>query len=232
MTRAISDSLHTDTTPATSLTSILRATMASFILLTLLTGVVYPMAITVIGKVAFPNQAEGNLLGKDGRPTRDESSAIGSSLIGQTFDQPQYFWSRPSATSPMAYNAASSSGSSIGPSSIASTVQSRVDALHQADPTNAAPVPVDLMTASGSGLDPHESVAAAEYQVPRIARIRNVDPEKIKALIASHTDERQLGIFGERVVNVLKLNLALDALAPYTPPASQAAAATSPGTAR
>jgi len=232
MTRTISDNLHTDTAPATSLTSILRATIASFVLLTLLTGVVYPLAITVVGKAAFPNQADGSLLGKDGRATRDESLAIGSSLIGQTFDQPQYFWSRPSATSPMAYNAASSSGSNIGPSSIASTVQLRVDALRQADPTNVAAVPVDLVTASGSGLDPHESMAAAEYQVARIARVRHVDPEKVKGLIVSHTEERQLGVFGERVVNVLRLNLALDALAPFAPPPAPAATATSRGAAQ
>jgi K+-transporting ATPase ATPase C chain len=210
---------------------LIRAAIASFLLLTILTGIIYPLAITGIAKVAFPHRAEGSLIDKNGNSTNDESAAVGSSLIGQTFDQPQYFWSRPSATSsldttpqPLPYNAANSSGSNIGPSAIADTVKPRVAALQQADKdagvTNAAAIPVDLVTASGSGLDPHESIAAAEYQIPRIAAVRKADPAKLHALIVEHTQDRSLGILGEKVVNVLELNLALDTAAPYTPPAT------------
>jgi potassium-transporting ATPase KdpC subunit len=209
----------------------IRAALVSFVLLTVLTGVLYPLAVTAIAKTCFANQAEGSLIDKDGHATLDEKAAVGSSLIGQTFDQPQYFWSRPSATSPQAYNASASSGSNAGPSAIAPTIQGRVDALHQADPANKKDVPVDLVTASGSGLDPQESVAAAEYQVSRVAAVRKADPAGLNALIAAHTAEPDLGMFGERVVNVVALNLALDKAYPYVAPttaASQASTASKP----
>jgi K+-transporting ATPase ATPase C chain len=209
----------------------IRAALVSFVLLTVLTGILYPLAVTGLAKGLFANQADGSLIDKDGKPTNDEKAAVGSALIGQTFDRPEYFWSRPSATSPQAYNASSSSGSNTGPSAIAPTVQGRVDALHQADPANKEPVPVDLVTASGSGLDPQESVAAAEYQVSRVASIRKADTAKLDALIAAHTTEPSLGLLGERVVNVVELNLALDQAYPYTAPttaASQAATTSRP----
>ncbi len=204
---------------------IIRPTIICFLLLSLITGIAYPLAITLIANVGFRHQAEGSLIDKNGRPTVDESAAVGSFLIGQTFDQPQYFWSRPSATSPMPYNAAASSGSNIGPSILGDTVKSRVDALHQADPANSSPIPIDLVTASGSGLDPHESVAAADYQISRISRIRRMDAEQLHALIARHTQDRAFGLFGEKVVNVLELNLELDQVASIAA-ASQPAATT------
>jgi len=215
----------------TSLLSILRAGIVSFVLLTLITGVIYPLVVTAIAKAGFSHQAEGSLIDAHGVSTQDEKAAVGSTLIGQVFDQPQYFWSRPSATSPMGYNAASSSGSNTGPSAIADTVKGRVDALKAADPANASPIPVDLVTASGSGLDPQESVAAAEYQIPRIARIRGISPDRLKSLITQCTANPDLGVFGEPAVNVLQLNLALDAAAPYTPPATAPATASQPATA-
>jgi K+-transporting ATPase ATPase C chain len=193
---------------------LLRATLASFILLTVLTGIIYPLAITGIAKAVFPNQAEGSLIGKDGKPTNDESAAVGSALIGQTFDAPQYFWSRPSATSPQPYNAGASSGSNLGPTNSALTdaIKGRIDTLHQADPSNRKPIPVDLVTASASGLDPQESIAAAEYQVSRVAAARQIDPAKLEPLISANT---VTSVMAESAVNVVRLNLALDAAFPF-----------------
>jgi len=183
----------------------LRPALTSLILLTLITGVVYPVVVTGIAQVIFPFQANGSLIVKDGK-------VVGSALIGQTFDEPKYFWGRPSATSPFGYNAGSSSGSNLSPTNpaLTSAVQGRVDALRAADPGNTAPVPVDLVTASGSGLDPHISPAAALYQVARVARERKLAPDAVRALVERHTEGRFLGLLGEPRVNVLALNLALD----------------------
>jgi potassium-transporting ATPase KdpC subunit len=184
----------------------LRPAVVSLLLLTLITGVVYPLVVTAIVQVVFPSQANGSLIVKDGHP-------VGSSLIGQPFDDPKYFWSRLSATSPQAYNGASSSGSNLGPlnDALADAIKGRLDALKAADPDNRLPVPVDLVTASGSGLDPHVSPAAAAYQVARVARVRGIPEGTVKDLVARHTHGRQLGFLGEPVVDVLPLNLALDA---------------------
>src|SRR5689334_12782254 len=183
----------------------LRPALVSLIALTIITGVVYPVAETVIAQVVFPHQANGSLIVKDGK-------VVGSELIGQPFDDPKYFWSRPSATSPSPYNAASSSGSNLSPTNpaLVKAVQDRVDALRAADPGNTAPVPVDLVAASGSGLDPHISPAAALYQVSRVAKARKLDPAVVRDLVERHTEGRQLGFLGEPRVNVLALNLALD----------------------
>jgi len=183
----------------------LRPALTVFAVLTLITGFLYPLVITSIAQVLFPRQANGSLILTDGRPA-------GSSLIGQPFDKPEYFWSRPSATGSFPYNAAASSGSNLGPTNEAliRAVQTRIDALKAADPDNPLPLPVDMVTASGSGLDPHISPAAAEYQVRRIARARQLDEEVVRALTAQHTEGRQFGILGEPRVNVLLLNLALD----------------------
>jgi K+-transporting ATPase ATPase C chain len=183
-------------------------------LLTLITGVIYPLAITVIAQVAFPAQANGSLIMKDGQP-------IGSSLIGQSFDDPKYFWGRLSATGTFPYNSfnaenlTASSGSNYGPlnPSLLEMVQARIDALKAADPDNTQSIPVDLVTASGSGLDPHISPAAAEYQVARVARERELDESVVRQLVAQHTAGRDLAVLGEPRVNVLELNLALDAVA-------------------
>jgi potassium-transporting ATPase KdpC subunit len=177
-------------------------------LLTLITGVIYPLAITVIAQVAFPAQANGSLIVKDGQP-------IGSSLIGQSFDDPKYFWGRLSATGPFPYNAGASSGSNYGPlnPALLEMVQGRIDALKAADPDNVQSIPVDLVTASGSGLDPHISPAAAEYQVARVAKARGLAEAIVQQLVAQHTQGRDLGMLGEPRVNVLELNLALDATA-------------------
>ena len=183
----------------------LKPAVVIFFLLTLITGIFYPLFITGIAQVVFPVQANGNLIVHDG-------NVVGSALIGQPFTSPGYFWGRPSATSPVPYNAGLSSGSNLGPSNpaLTSAVKARVEVFHTADPANTLPIPVDLVTTSGSGLDPDISVAAAYYQIHRIARERNISEENVKALVTSHIEPRQFGIFGEPRVNVLKLNLALD----------------------
>lgn len=182
----------------------LRPALVLLLLMTLLTGVAYPLLITSVAQAAFPRQANGSLVGPAGAPR-------GSELIGQPFSDPKYFWSRPSATSP-AYNAGASSGSNLGPLNPAlhQAVKARVLALRAADPSNRAPVPVDLVTASGSGLDPHISPAAAHYQARRVAKQRGLSVEAVTKLIQRHTQGRALGILGEPTVNVLLLNLALD----------------------
>jgi potassium-transporting ATPase KdpC subunit len=184
-----------------------RPALVSLTLLTILTGVVYPVAVTVVAQALFPSQANGSLIMKNGRP-------VGSALIGQPFDDPKYFWSRLSATSLVGYNGAASSGSNLGPLNDALTdaVKDRIDALKAADPDNTLAIPVDLVTASGSGVDPHVSPAAARYQIARVARARNVPEATVRDLVARHTSGRQWGVFGEPVVDVLGLNLALDAL--------------------
>ena len=176
------------------------------VVLSVLTGVAYPLLVTGVAQLAFPGPANGSLIVAGGK-------TMGSSLIGQPFDDPKYFWSRPSATSPQPYNAMSSSGSNQGATNpaLADSVTARIKALRDADLGNAAPVPVDLVTASGSGLDPHISIAAAAYQAPRVARARGVSIDKVMALVAEHTEGRTLAIIGEPRVNVLELNLALDA---------------------
>ena len=189
-----------------------RPAVFSLLLLTGLTGLVYPLAVTGIAQVVFPKQANGSLIVKDG-------VAVGSTLIGQPFDDPKYFWGRPSATSPYAYNATSSSGSNLGPTNEAlkKAVADRVATLKAADPDNSAKVPVDLVTTSGSGLDPHISPASAEYQVHRVARARGMNEDGVRRLVTEHTEGRQWGVFGEPRVNVLELNLALDAMKPISP---------------
>lgn len=172
---------------------------------TVLTGLVYPFAVTGIAQLCCARAAGGSLISRGDR-------LVGSELLGQPFDQPKYFWSRPSATSPQPYNGVASSGSNLGPTNPAQfdAVQARIDTLHQADPDNVLPIPVDLVTASGSGLDPEISPAAAEYQLQRVARARGLPVQNVRNLIAAHTSLRQWGIFGEPRVNVLELNLALD----------------------
>lgn len=183
----------------------LRPAIVSLALFTLITGVVYPLAVTGLAQVLFPHQANGSLMVRNGQ-------ALGSELIGQPFDAPKYFWSRPSATSPFPYNAAASAGSNLGPlnADLVEAAQARINALRATDPGNTAPIPVDLVTASASGLDPHISVAAALYQVPRVARARGLSEDQVRTLVEQSTEGRQFGILGEARVNVLKLNLALD----------------------
>jgi len=173
--------------------------------LTLITGVAYPLVVTGVAKVAFPDQANGSLIVKDHK-------VVGSTLIGQPFEDPKHFWGRLSATTPGAYNAASSTGSNLGPTNEALTknAKARIEALKAADPENKAPIPVDLVTSSASGLDPHISPAAAEYQVHRVASARGIPEDRVRALVAKHTEGRALGMLGEPCVNVLLLNLELD----------------------
>ena len=185
--------------------TLVRNAFMSLLLFTVLTGLIYPLAVTVMAQAAFPDQANGSIIMKNGR-------AIGYELIGQHFDDPKYFWGRISATTPFPYNGGSSSGSNFGPNNpdLMKAVQARLDVLRAADPDNRAKVPVDLVTASGSGLDPHISPAAAEYQLHRVAGNRGIDDAVVRTLVDRHTQKRWLGIFGEPVVNVLALNLALD----------------------
>ena len=182
-----------------------RPAASLFVALTLITGVAYPLAVTAIAQLAFPEAAAGSLIDKDGK-------AVGSRLIGQNFSDPGHFWGRPSATATLPYNASASGGSNLGPLNPALTdaVKERIETLKAADPGNSQAIPADLVTASASGLDPHISPAAAYYQVERVARARNIDVARLKALVARHTEERQWGVFGQARVNVLELNLALD----------------------
>jgi K+-transporting ATPase ATPase C chain len=186
----------------------IRNAISMLLLLTLITGIAYPLLATGVAQALFPHQANGSLIEKDGKP-------VGAELIGQPFDDPRYFWGRPSATAPQPYNGTGSNGSNQGPTNPAlrDAVQQRIDALRKADPGHTGPVPADLVTASGSGLDPEISPAAAQYQVPRVARARHLDTAQLQRLIARYTLGRQLGVLGEPRVNVLQLNLALDGLA-------------------
>jgi K+-transporting ATPase ATPase C chain len=185
--------------------TLLRPALTLLVLLSAITGLVYPLVVTGIGKTVFPQAAAGSLILKDGKP-------VGSELIGQNFTDPKYFWGRPSATGPQPYNGTASSGSNQGPLNPALTdaVKGRIDALKAADPDNKLPIPADLVSASASGLDPHISPAAAIYQIERVARARKLLPQQVATLIDAHTEGRQWGVFGEARVNVLRLNLALD----------------------
>jgi K+-transporting ATPase ATPase C chain len=191
----------------------LRAAIVSLLALTVITGFAYPLLVTGIAQAAFPHQANGSIIEKDGK-------AVGSSLVGQPFDDPRYFWGRISATADsngkaLAYNGAASTGSNLGPTNpaLVDEVKGRIDALHAVDPGNSQPIPIDLVTSSGSGLDPDVSPAAAAYQVPRVARARGLDEASVRQLVQAHTEDRQLGFLGEPRVNVLELNFALDAAA-------------------
>lgn len=182
-----------------------KPAIVSFLLLMLITGILYPLSVTGIAQVLFRERANGSLIYRDGNP-------IGSLLIGQHFDDPKYFWGRISSTSLVRLNAASSSGSNLGPlnSVLIDTVKMRVKALRTADPDNTSPIPVDLVTSSASGLDPHISLAAAYYQIPRVARLRGLPQDTVKSIVLKHSYNRFLGLIGEPVVNVLKVNLDLD----------------------
>jgi K+-transporting ATPase ATPase C chain len=187
----------------------LRPALVLFALLSVLTGIVYPLAVTGIAQAVFPAQAGGSLVLRDGQ-------AVGSALIGQNFSDPKYFWGRPSATAPVPYNAGASGGSNLGPlnPALLEAVKARIQVLRAADPGNAAPVPVDLVTASASGLDPHISVAAAQYQAGRVARQRQLPLPRVQQMIGEHSEGRLFGFIGEPRVNVLLLNLALDEASP------------------
>lgn len=187
------------------MTSQLRPAAVILAVMTILTGVIYPLTMTAVAQATFPHQANGSLIERDG-------DTVGSALIGQPFDDPAYFWGRPSATTPYPYNGAASTGSNLGPTSrvLLNQVQARLEALHAADPTNTQPVPVDLVTASGSGLDPHISPAAAYYQVDRVAAARGLSREAVRTLVEAQIEGRTFGLVGEPRVNVLQLNLALD----------------------
>ena len=204
---------HTRNITVNAAQQALRPALSIFILLSVITGVAYPLLVTGVSQLAFPDRANGSLVTLNGK-------VIGSRLIGQSITAPKYFWSRPSATSPMANNGLGSSGSNLGSNNPAllEAVKGRIDALRAADPGNTAPVPVDLVTASGSGLDPDISLAAARYQAPRIARERGVTVATVQALIDRHAKHPWLGTVGEPRVNVLALNLALDAAALPAPP--------------
>ena len=192
-----------------TLASQLRPALSLFLVLTVVTGLAYPAAVTGLARALFPAQAAGSLIEHEGR-------VVGSTLVGQNFTDPGHFWGRPSATAPYPYNGAASGGANQGPlnPALIDAVKARIAALRAADPSNDAPFPVDLVTASGSGLDPHISPAAAEYQVERVARARRLDPGVVRELVARHRSEAQFGLFGDARVNVLTLNLALDALRP------------------
>jgi potassium-transporting ATPase KdpC subunit len=185
--------------------NLFRPLIVVFVALTVVTGLIYPAIVTAVGQAAFHHEANGSLMARDGK-------VVGSELIGQQFDAGGYFWGRLSATTPNPYNAGSSSGSNLGPTNpaLADEVKARITALHDADPDNTQPVPVDLVTSSGSGLDPEISPAAAAYQVARVAKARGMTVPQVEALVAQATSGRQFGVFGEARVNVLKLNLALD----------------------
>jgi len=202
--------------------TLLRPALVSFLMLSVVTGLLYPVVVTGVAKTLFPKQAEGSLIERDGK-------LVGSALIGQNFSSPDYFWGRPSATGPMSNNAANSSGSNQGPlnPALGDAVKGRVEALRAADPDNKLPVPADLVTASGSGLDPEISMAAARYQATRVARERKLSIKEVERLIAANTAARDLAVLGEPRVNVLKLNLALDAAAPRAVKAAPAASAVS-----
>jgi len=189
--------------------SLFRPVLVLFAALTIVTGVVYPVVVTAVGQAVFPHRANGSLIERNGK-------VMGSELLGQQFDAPGYFWGRLSATAPNPYNPLASSGSNLGPTNpaLADEVKGRLNALHEADPTNTAPAPVDLVTSSGSGLDPDISPAAAAYQAARVAKARGLSREQVAGLIDRHTSPRQLGVLGEPRVNVLELNLALDELKP------------------
>ncbi|MFM0624766.1 potassium-transporting ATPase subunit KdpC [Paraburkholderia xenovorans] len=189
--------------------TLIRPVLVLFILMTVITGVLYPVVVTALGRGAFAAQADGSLIEKNGKP-------VGSKLIGQQFDAPYYFWGRLSATSPMPYNAQSSGGSNLGPTNpaLADEIKGRLDALKAAGNDMSQPVPVDLVTSSGSGLDPQISPAAAAYQVERVAKARSLPVDQVRDLVASNTQGRQFGVFGEARVSVLQLNLALDDLKP------------------
>jgi potassium-transporting ATPase KdpC subunit len=185
----------------------LRPALVVLLIFTLLTGLVYPLTVTGLAQLVFPIQANGSLIVQNGQ-------TVGSTLIGQQFNDPKYFWGRLSATSPYPYNSAASSGSNLGPTNPAliDEVKARIAALKAADPTNTQPIPVDLVTSSGSGLDPDISIAAALYQLPRVARLRGLSESTVRALLDQYTQGRQFGILGEPRVNVLDLNLALDGI--------------------
>jgi K+-transporting ATPase ATPase C chain len=189
--------------------NIIRPVVVLFAALTVVTGLVYPVVVTAVAHAAFPHEANGSLIEKNGK-------AVGSELLGQQFDAPSYFWGRLSATSPNPYNPQASGGSNLGPTNpaLSDEVKGRISALHDADPTNTAPIPVDLVTSSGSGLDPDISPAAAAYQIDRVAKARKLSPNDVDALVQRETTGRQFGILGEARVNVLKLNIALDELKP------------------
>lgn len=186
---------------------LIRPTLTMLIVLTVLTGLLYPLTVTGLAQLFFPDQANGSLIVREGK-------VVGSKLIGQYFDKPEYFWGRPSATAPFPYNAAASGGSNLGPTNpvLIDAVKARVAALRTADPGNDLPIPVDLVTASGSGLDPHISPAAALYQLKRVARARGLDENSVLTLVSKHIEGRQFDVLGAPRVNVLELNLALDVL--------------------
>jgi K+-transporting ATPase ATPase C chain len=187
------------------MTTMVRNTFMSLLLFTILTGFIYPLAVTGVAQIIFPHQANGSIIWKNNKP-------VGSELIGQHFDDPKYFWGRPSATVSYPYNGGASSGSNLGPNNpdLVKAVQVRIETLRAADLGNRTKIPVDLVTASGSGLDPHISMAAAEYQLRRVVKVRGLDEPGVRTLVAKHTQGRWLGLIGEPVVNVLELNLSLD----------------------